>query len=536
MQVLRVLGKVAFGAATAGLLGIAGYGGYNLYRGVTGGDTTGLRDGPVTAEETRQTAREFLDAWADGNDMLAAGYTNNAEAALGALSRYRDDAHVRRVTLTPGAEHGTTVSFTVKAEVVFDKATSRWTYTSRLTVVRGRTTKKPLVDWEPSVLHPRLGATDTLRTDLADNSPVRVLDRDGKELPQGRYPSLDPVLTALRSRYGAAVGGATRVEVSVVKADGTTGATLHVVAKGKPGTLRTTLDAAVQKSAEEAVATRDGASVVALKPSTGEILAVANSDRTEFNAALQGQTAPGSTFKIVTAATLLEAGKVTPGLPVPCPRTASYAQGMPFHNVENGELPGATFAQDFAASCNTAFVSLAGAVPDGAVAEEARSVFGIGLDWRVGITTFDGAVPSGGGDDKAAAMIGQGTVQMNPLTMASVAATARTGTFKQPVLVPPSVDHREIATSDRSLGPATVAQLKAMMRLTATSGTAASAMSGLTGDIGAKTGSAEIDGQAETNAWFTAYRDDVAAAAVVTAGGHGGDAAGPVVRAVLETG
>ncbi|WP_030831084.1 penicillin-binding transpeptidase domain-containing protein [Streptomyces hygroscopicus] len=533
---MRAVGKAVFGAVSAGLLGIAGYGGYNLYRGVTGGDTTGLHDGPVTADEARQTAREFLDAWADGNDMLASGLTNNAEAALGALSGYRDDAHVKKVTVTPGPARNTTVPFTVKAEVVFDEARSTWTYTSRLTVVRGRTTKKPLVDWRPSVLHPRLGTTESLRTDLADDPPLRVLDRDGKELRQGRYPSLDPVLTALRSRYGSDAGGTPQVEVSTVESDGTTGATLHVVTKGKPGTLRTTLDPAVQKRAEKAVASRDGASVVALRPSTGEILAVANSDRTEFNAALQGQTAPGSTFKIVTAATLLEAGKVTPGLPVPCPKTAAYAQGMTFHNVEGSANPGATFAQDFAASCNTAFVSLAGAVPDGAVAEEARAVFGIGLDWRVGVTTFDGAVPSGPGDDKAAAMIGQGTVQTNPLIMASVAATARTGTFKQPVLVPPSVDHREIATSDRSLSPATVAQLKAMMRLTATSGTAARAMSGLTGDIGAKTGSAEIDDQARTNAWFTGYRNDVAAAAMVTGGGHGGDAAGPLVRAVLETG
>ncbi|MBI0384888.1 penicillin-binding protein, partial [Streptomyces albiflaviniger] len=168
------------------------------------------------------------------------------------------------------------------------------------------------------VLHPKLGADGSVRTDLADNPPVRVLDRDGKEVRQGRYPSLDPVLIALRARYGADAGGKARVEVSAVKPDGTAGATLHVVTKGTPGTLRTTLDAGVQRSAERAVAARDGASVVALKPSTGEILAVANSDRAEFNAALQGQTAPGSTFKIVTAATLLEAGKVSPSRPVPC--------------------------------------------------------------------------------------------------------------------------------------------------------------------------------------------------------------------------
>ncbi|AEM82879.1 penicillin-binding transpeptidase domain-containing protein [Streptomyces violaceusniger] len=533
---MGAVGKVVFGAVAAGLLGVAGYGGYNLYTGVTSGDTTAPHDGPVTADETRRTAREFLDAWADGNDMLAAGLTNDAEAAIGALSGYRDDGHVQRVTVTPGTARGTMVPFTVKAEVLFDKTRSSWTYESRLTVVRGRTTKKPLVDWRPSVLHPKLAADESVRTDLADNPPVRVLDRDGEELRQGRYPSLDPVLIALRARYGADAGGTARVEVSAVEADGTAGATLHVVKKGTPGTLRTTLDPGVQKRAEKAVATRDGASVVALKPSTGEILAVANSDQAEFNAALQGQTAPGSTFKIVTAATLLEAGKVSPGHLVPCPKTAAYAQGMTFHNVEDSENPGATFAQDFAASCNTAFVSLAGAVPDGAVAQEARSVFGLGLNWRVGVTTFDGEVPGGSGDDKAAAMIGQGTVQMNPLTIASVAATAQTGTFKQPVIVPRSVDHREIATSDRSLGPATRSQLRAMMRLTATSGTAARAMSGLTGDIGAKTGSAEIDGQPKTNAWFTAYRNDVAAAAVVIGGGHGGDAAGPVVRAVLKTG
>ena len=73
-----------------------------------------------------------------------------------------------------------------------------------------------------------------------------------------------------------------------------------------------------------------------------------------------------------------------------------------------------------------------------------------------------------------------------------------------------------------------------MMHRTATSGTAAAAMSGLSGDIGAKTGSAEVDGQAVSNSWFTGYRNDVTAAAMVQSGGHGGDAAGPVVAAVLR--
>ncbi|MGR3938380.1 penicillin-binding transpeptidase domain-containing protein [Streptomyces sp. BRA346] len=531
---MRTAGRVVLGTALAGFIGVAGIGGYNLYTGVTGGSGPSVPDGAVTPAEVKETAREFLTAWADQNDLRAAAFTNDAQSAGTALSRYREDGRVEKVTLTASDADSATVPFRVKAEIVFGKTRSTWTYDSALTVVRGRTTGKPLVDWKPAVLHPKLTTGETLQTGMADDQPVRVLDRTGTVVKQGRYPSLDPVLNALRERYGAKSGGAARVEVAAVKADGTAGPTLHVVAKGRPGSLRTTLDQKVQRRAESAVGERAGASVVALKPSTGEILAVANSDKAEFNAALQGQTAPGSTFKIITAAALLESGKVTPAQRVPCPKTAAYAQGMTFHNVEDSENPSATFAEDFAASCNTAFVSLAGSLPDAGVAEEARAVFGIGLDWQVGVTTFDGSVPTEGGDGKAAAVIGQGTVQMNPLTMASVAATARTGAFKQPVLVPPSVDDRRIATSERALSPAAVQQLKGMMRLTATSGTARAAMAGLGGDVGAKTGSAEIDGQVKTNAWFTAYRDDVAAAAVVTAGGHGGDAAGPVVRQVLD--
>ncbi len=73
-----------------------------------------------------------------------------------------------------------------------------------------------------------------------------------------------------------------------------------------------------------------------------------------------------------------------------------------------------------------------------------------------------------------------------------------------------------------------------MMRLTATQGTGQRAMSGLGGDIGAKTGSAEVDGKATSDSWFTGFRNDVAAAAMAQQGGHGGDAAGPIVAAVLR--
>jgi cell division protein FtsI/penicillin-binding protein 2 len=132
-------------------------------------------------------------------------------------------------------------------------------------------------------------------------------------------------------------------------------------------------------------------------------------------------------------------------------------------------------------------------------------------------------------------MIGQGQVQMSPLNMASVTATAMTGVFRQPVIVPRALDDRELATA-KGLSSGTVAQLRSMMNRTAVSGTAARVMAGLGGSIGAKTGSAEVDGQARSNSWFTGYRNDIAAAAMTQEGGHGGEAAGPIVAAVLRTG
>lgn len=75
-----------------------------------------------------------------------------------------------------------------------------------------------------------------------------------------------------------------------------------------------------------------------------------------------------------------------------------------------------------------------------------------------------------------------------------------------------------------------------MMNRTATSGTAAEVMAGLSGRIGAKTGSAEVDGQNKSDSWFTGYRGDVAAAAMTQDGGHGVDASGPVVVDVLRAG
>ena len=110
------------------------------------------------------------------------------------------------------------------------------------------------------------------------------------------------------------------------------------------------------------------------------------------------------------------------------------------------------------------------------------------------------------------------------------------GSFHQPYLVSPSVDNRTLAKASRTMSSTTQAELKDVMQYTAAYGTAAKAMAGLGPNYGAKTGSAEVDGQEKPNGWFTAYRGDLAAAGVVQAGGHGGDTAGPIVAALLRMG
>ncbi|MFI9614912.1 penicillin-binding transpeptidase domain-containing protein [Streptomyces sp. NPDC052023] len=532
------------GSVFAVMVGGAGYGAFNFVSAVNGdggtaaaGENEPLRSGPPTDAEVRETARQFFAAWERGQGVKAASYTNFAEEAEPVLTSFGQDAHLTDVEITPGRAQGRTVPFSVRATVSYDGKSKPLAYRSTLTVVRGKSTGRALVDWEPSVVHPRLKDGDILVTGESATPQVEAVDRDGTVLPKAKYPSLGPILDELRARYGEQAGGTPGVELAVRHTvAGAADTTLLTLAEGRPGKLRTTLSATAQAAAERAVAQYDESSVVAVKPSTGEILAVANNRADGFNAAFLGQVAPGSTMKILSAATLIDAGLTSMNGPAPCPDSA-VSESQTFHNL-TGMTPNdnATLSESFARSCNTAFVKFADEVKVDSLTREAQDRFGIGRDdWKVGVPSFDGSVPAAGGPDTAAGLIGQGQVQMSPLNMASVTATATTGTFRQPVIVPQSLDGRELAKA-QGLSGSTVEQLRAMMNRTATSGTAASVMSGLSGSIGAKTGSAEVDGNTKADSWFTGYRDDVAAAAMAQQGGRGGEAAGPIVAAVLRAG
>lgn len=531
------------GGVFAAMVGAAGYGAFNVVAALNGDGgpgTPAVKSGPPDADEVRETSEAFFAAWEKGDGSTAASLTNYAGEAGALLAAYRDVAHIGDVHITPGTTTGRTVPFSVKATVSYEGRTEPLAYDSELTVVRGETTGKALVDWEPSVVHPELkGKGDTLVTGEAAAPPIEAVDRNGVELTAEKYPSLGPILDALRQKYGEQAGGTPGIELTVRRGESQqdeADTTLLTLAEGEPGRLPTTISAAAQAAAEKAVKQYDESSVVALQPSTGEVLAVANHRADGWNAAFLGRLAPGSTMKILSAATLIDNGLTTASGPAPCPDTAPW-QGYTFHNLV-GMQPDeqATLAESFARSCNTAFVKYADEVAVDSLTKEAEDKFGLGQDnWQVGVPTFDGSVPASGGAETAANMLGQGKVQMSPLNMASVTATAATGDFRQPVIVAQDLDDRELATAE-GLPEGTSQQLREMMNRTATSGTGQAAMSGLGGDIGAKTGSAEVDGQETANSWFTGYRGDMAAAAMAQEGGRGGEVAGPIVAAVLRAG
>ncbi len=97
-----------------------------------------------------------------------------------------------------------------------------------------------------------------------------------------------------------------------------------------------TIDSVVQQAAEEALEWgvkkfhAKGGSVIVMDPHTGELLAVANSPSYDpnhpagssmehhRNRAVTDLFEPGSTFKIITAAALLEEGRITPEEPLFC--------------------------------------------------------------------------------------------------------------------------------------------------------------------------------------------------------------------------
>jgi len=493
MAASRAVQAGVIGTLAVAVLGVAGFGAYTLVDSGSGKGHGNAGDGrgpatptatvaaslpPPSGSEVRSAAADFLTAWSRGDIAAAAQLTNTPDQATQALTAFRTTAHVTAVTATPSVQSAKQagaqmVPYTVHATITYQGHTDEWTYGSWLTVTH-RADGKPAVRWSASVLHPLLAPGDTLVTGLAPTPDVTVRDRNGVVMDVTRYPSLSRIFADFRTRYaGKLAAGTPNIEAYVRHASGAVGKTLEIVQKGSAATLDTTLDSHLQAAAEKAVAGRKKAGVTAVDIDNGGILAVAYSPASGEDWALQDDVAPGSTFKVVTAAALLQRG-LRPSSPAPCRNGANYANGRAYQNDNGMNNPGATLEWDFANSCNTGFISQAGRLGGTGLLDTAAE-FGLNQRWNVGTPVWQPSVPGGTGDELTSEMIGQGRLQMSPLIMASVAATARDGAFHQPRIVSPTLIDGPLAQAP-GIPAGTSADLQRMMHATVMFGTASQVM------------------------------------------------------------
>jgi cell division protein FtsI/penicillin-binding protein 2 len=371
---------------------------------------------------------------------------------------------------------------------------------------------------------PLLGRVGEVTAEMIEESP-------------GTYQPGDIAGTSgLQARYDDTLRGIPGLTVDAVDDQGVR----HEVFRSEPvpgQPLQLSLDLDLQVEAELLLADVAPASaLVALRPSTGEILAAANGPGTGgLNLATFGQFAPGSTFKSVSTLALLRSG-LTPATVVPC-TARIVVDGKTFTNYDDypsGSLGDIPLRTALANSCNTAFISQAAGL-EGTDLFDAGVSLGIGLDHDLGFPAYFGSVePSTSKTESAAQLIGQGTILASPMVMAAVIGSAQSGQL----VIPRLIEGVEVSSPEgaKPLEAAEAEALRSMLRSVVTDGSGRGLADVPGPPVIAKTGTAEFGtGQdLQTHAWMIAAQGDLAIAVFVQVGASGSGTAGPVLEAFLR--
>jgi hypothetical protein len=388
---------------------------------------------------------------------------------------------------------------------------------------------------------PIIGSVGEATKEIVDESEGTVVagDQVGISGLQQRYDRVMRGTPGVRVQLVAANATATSASPSPSASASTPPAVKPVtVFESKPvagSPLQTTLNIGLQTLAEETLAgTKPAAALVAIRPSTGAVVAAANNAGTKGQSvATGGRAAPGSTFKVVTTLALLRAG-LNPNSAVSCPDTVTV-DGKQFENYDDypdsagGTIPLQTA---LAQSCNTAFIGQRDRIKGKALAEAAGSL-GVGIDYDTGFASFLGSVPDDpSATGRAAALIGQGQVEASPLAMAGVVASVSAGQTLLPYLVE---GNDKPTPTGKPLTADEAAQLRRMMRTVVTSGSG-QVLRDVDGSVIAKTGTAEYGSTSpyKTHAWMIAGKGDLAVAVFVQDGQSGSRTAGPLLRTFLN--
>jgi penicillin-binding protein 2 len=347
--------------------------------------------------------------------------------------------------------------------------------------------------------------------------------------------------------------------------------------------IQLTIDYDLQQVAEQSLGAREGA-VVALDPRSGEILAMVSHpapDPNDFairisneewkqlnddpakpllNRAIQAQLAPGSVFKIIMATAMLE-DKVPPAsFTAFCPAYATFygrqfkcwVYGKSSHGVVD-------LHKAIVESCDIFFYNVGQRLGIDRISYYATH---LGLGHRTGVdlpSEETGLVPSEEwvqrvfhrkwyAGETISVAIGQGAVTATPLQLARViGGIAMGGVFKQPHLLKdaPNVGEERFNISESTVDKVTDAMYGVVNEAHGTAG--ALKLTGI--DFSGKSGTAQIinydlrsrlgkSKQFKDNSWFVGYAPrrtpEIVVSVLVQAGGHGSEAAGPVVRDVVK--
>ncbi|WP_433433306.1 penicillin-binding transpeptidase domain-containing protein [Nonomuraea sp. CA-141351] len=473
-----------------------------------------------------QAAAAYFDAWRKGDVSRMASLVYQPPPDF-AVRHYRltEDLHVESIRLTPGRLKSTGEGV---AEVPFAGVRQlaefgAWPFDSTLRLgVRDRAWK---VLWAPETLHPLLKDGGTLELDEVDASPAELVTSEGAKIPNDSYA--DSYLNQLKPEFAEAGHGWELVS----KVPGQPVRQL-MTRQPEANVERTTLSRNVQAAAARALDGVEDSTIIAIRPSTGEILALA--DRLKDNySAVSNVFPPGSVFKTITAAALLENG-LDPAAQVRCPGTYTIPFHRPFENDGKVDRGLVSFSDAYAYSCNTTFVEQATTRLTADQLRETADAWGFGRPIATGIGGTCGTMDDTDDPDMFGAdAIGQGQVVATPLCMAALAAAVQSGTWRSPRLLSEAQVRRIDGTphKDVPMNEQVVAALRDMMAAVVDHGTAGDM--GLPEGVAGKTGTAEVDGE-ESHAWFIGYQDDLAFCVFVRHGGSGRTAAVPIAARFLN--
>ena len=360
----------------------------------------------------------------------------------------------------------------------------------------------------------------------------------------------------------------------------------------KPGMdLNLTNDLDAHRAAEEALGDRAGA-VVAMDPNTGEVLTLVSrpnfdpnlfprgispkdwvklaNDPTHplYNRAIQSVYPPGSTFKVIVSLAGLDPGAIKLDDKVTC--NGFIKSGKHTFRCWKKEGHGTlSFHRGLVESCDVYFYTMGERIGFDRIARYAQN---LGLGAITGIKLPDekpGFIPTSTwkkdrlGEswypgDTYINSIGQGFIQVSPIQACQlIGAVANGGLFYRPNLV--------LQTRNRATGTVKQASPERKGRVVLDSAALEAVRKALIGvvsepggtghgaltpiaTVAGKTGTAQVIaqkdpgkklfGKTQDHAWFIAYapveNPRIAVAVLVEHGGHGGGAAAPIARRVIE--